>query len=108
MHRLILGTSVGMEVDHVNGDGRDNRRVNLRLATHSQNMANQRKRRDGISSRYKGVWYERRRKRPWRAKIKVRGRQVNLGYFETEEEAAYAYNLAALEHFGGFARLNEI
>lgn len=108
MHRLILDAPAGRDVDHANMNGLDNRRVNLRLASHSQNAANQRKCRKKTLSRYKGIYYYRRRKRPWCAQIKVRGRNKHLGYFETEEEAALAYNRAALEHFGKFARLNQI
>lgn len=108
MHRLILDAPAGVSVDHANMNGLDNRRINLRFATLSQNMANQRKRRDKTSSKYKGVWYDRRRKRPWRAEIEVRGRRKRLGTFDTEEEAALAYNRAALEYFGEFARLNQV
>lgn len=107
MHRLILGAPAGIGVDHRNGDGRDNRRLNLRLATRTQNAQNRSKNRDKTSSRYKSV-YARRRKGPWYAQIRIRGRNKHLGVFETEEEAALAYNRAAVEYFGEYARLNQI
>lgn len=62
---------------------------------------------EGRTSRYKGVFWYARDKR-WAAKIKVTGKQIHLGYFDDEEEAAQTYNEAALEHFGEYARLNEI
>lgn len=103
MHRVILGLDCP-EVDHRNGDGLDNRRENLRFATTTQNMANRRKRVDiACSSRFKGV--SRRRtcvSRPWQAVL----RDTYLGYFVTEEEAARAYDSAALQIYGEFARLN--
>ena len=104
MHRLILGLARGHEpeVDHVHGGGLDNRRANLRLADRSQQNANKRKS-EGKSSRFKGVSRDRGR---WRAVIKVDRRYRHLGSFATEEEAAAAYNVAAVVAFGPFARLN--
>lgn len=90
------------ETDHINGDGLDNRRSNLRQVTHRQNMANQRLRRDSKSG-YKGVNRSRSR---WQAGIKVDYRQRHLGTFETAEEAARAYDAAAIAAWGEFARLN--
>lgn len=100
MHRLILGTD--QHVDHRDGDGLNNRRSNLRLANHSQNGANAPKRL-GTKSRYKGVSTHRDR---WRAQIRVQRKYVHLGMFADEADAARAYDLAALEAFGEFARLN--
>lgn len=100
MHRLILGAPDGIEVDHANGDGLDNRRSNLRLATRSQQMRN---RRPWGRSRFKGVsWHVKK----WQAKICVSGRDIALGLFEDEVEAARAYDRAALQHFGQFAKTN--
>ena len=109
MHRIILKAQPGQQVDHINGNSLDNRRCNLRFANTSQNAANQQKRNG--SSRFKGVAIERRTyslKKRWRARIKLRGKRYNLGYFHTEEEAALAYNQAAQKHFGEFARLNQL
>jgi hypothetical protein len=105
MHRVILGLRPGRtpEVDHINGDGLDNRRANLRVATHSQNMANQdgQRRRRG---RFKGVSLQDGR---WTARIRANGVLRYLGSFGDEEAAAAAYDVAAREAFGEFARTNE-
>ena len=107
MHRFILGLTGGDEVDHVNGDGLDNRRANLRVCSRRDNVRNK-----SVSSNnkcgYKGVShvpYGKRVKR-WVAKININGRQKHLGYFSRPDEAAEAYNKAAVELFGRFARLN--
>ena len=106
MHRLILGCGPGEEVDHRNGNGLDNRRGNLRPATHALNQANVRRVR--AKSGFKGVsrWV-RPSPRPWRAHITVKGRMKFLGAFATPEEAARAYDAAARELFGEFACTNE-
>ena len=116
MHRLVLGAALGRPlgpqevVDHINGNGIDNRRSNLRLATHSQNHANAPKpRTKNPSSQYKGVyWYPYKDGRPrWRAMLRVGdGKRISLGYFDDEAEAARAYDRAHVEHFGEFARPN--
>ena len=109
MHRLIAKTPPGHETDHINGDGLDNRRSNLRVATCSQNLANRWKprRSDGssASSRFKGVCWDRSRSK-WQAKITVSGHCRNLGRYATEEEAARAYDAVAAATWGVFARLN--
>ncbi|MFF3620002.1 AP2 domain-containing protein [Streptomyces sp. NPDC002467] len=109
MHRLIAGTPAGLETDHVNGDGLDNRRSNLRVATCSQNSANTWKprRSDGstATSRFKGVTWDRSRSK-WQAKITVDQHCKSLGRYDSEEEAARAYDAAAAARWGAFARLN--
>ena len=103
MHRVVLP---GFEMlDHINHDGLDNRRENLRPCTASQNHANQRKRTEHTSSKYKGVHWAKDRNK-WRASICVEGRWYKLGAFNTEEEAATVYNAAAQKAFGVFAGLN--
>lgn len=103
MHRLILPTT--NDVDHVNRDGLDNRRENLRGATRSQNMANGGSK--GGSSRYKGVALMRRVKGDrWGAWIMVNRQNRYLGTFLTEEDAARAYDDAAYEAWGDYAHLN--
>lgn len=104
LHRLIMGEPRGKKVDHINGNGLDNRRSNLRVTTHKLNLANQRAQL-GRSSKYKGVAWNKRSQR-WEAYIKVDGRKYNLGLFATEKAAANAYDLAALEAWGEFARPN--
>lgn len=104
MHRQILQAPTGVSVDHRNGDKSDNRRCNLRFATAQQNNRNSHARR-GSTSRFKGVdWQD----GHWRARIQVDGRQINLGSFHTQREAAIAYNNAAMQYFGEFALLNSI
>jgi len=104
MHRVILNAPPGMQTDHRNMNGLDNRRVNLRMCTNSQNHMNTRKRSNCVSI-YKGVsWHKLAGK--WRAQIKANNRRKHLGLFNSEEEAALAYDIAALKFFSEFARLN--
>jgi len=91
---------------HINGCGLDNRKANLRPVTHAQNHQNRRKI-SGTTSRYKGVsWYKRRNR--WHATIQINRKTKDLGYFEKEEDAAHAYDEAAKEAVGEFARLNGV
>lgn len=105
MHREILKVPKGKEVDHVNGDTLDNQKVNLRSATHTQNMQNSRPYRNA-ASKYKGVKPPRNYKKQWEAHIKVNKKSIDLGYFNSEIEAAKAYDSAAMKYFGKFAKLN--
>lgn len=106
MHRYILGVSNGEFVDHIDRNGLNNSRSNLRLATKQQNGWNRSMQANNTSG-YKGVFYYRRYGK-WQAKIACKGKQFYLGYFETPEEAASAYNNAAIELHGEFAWLNKI
>jgi len=106
MHRLIHGSTDGLEVDHVNGCGVDNRRINLRTATRQQNGSNRAKCRNSTSI-YKGVFWDKKAKK-WVATIVKNKKQNYLGYFNSEIEAAKSYNKAAIELHGEFARLNDI
>jgi hypothetical protein len=104
MHNVIMSFLEGYEIDHKDGDGLNNQRYNLRVTTHTQNMKNQRLRSNNTSG-YKGVtWHKGAGK--WYAQIQVDGKRTYLGLFTILEDAARAYDTAALEHYGEFARLN--
>ena len=106
MHRVILDAPSGVGVDHINHDGLDNRRANLRFSNQSQNTANSRKQ-DGCSSRYKGVCWDKQHQK-WRAGIMKNYKHIFLGLYSDEVETARAYDEAALEAFGEFASLNGV
>lgn len=108
MHRLLTNAVKGTLVDHVNQDGLDNRRANLRHLTPSQAQLTNRSRtvRRTPAIRFKGVSLIEGRTRPWRATISVEGKQEFLGYHLTDEEAAKAYDQAARRFFGPFAQTN--
>lgn len=104
MHRIILAAPQGTEVDHIDGNGLNNRRSNLRLCTRSQNSMNTQKL-DGTTSRYKGVYWFRGTSK-WHARITVNRERRHLGFFSSEIDAARTYDEAARSLFGEFARLN--
>jgi hypothetical protein len=104
MHRQILNAPPGMHCDHINHNGLDNRKANLRLCTPQQNSFNQRPRANSTSS-YKGVFWDA-LKRKWRAQIKHNNRFIHIGYFECEADAAIAYDDYAIDLLGEFAWLN--
>ena len=107
LHRLILPTPAGLVVDHINCNGLDNRRANLRVATRSQNAANASAHGDRTTGRYKGVTKDNRKlKRPWRATVVKQGVVYHSPRYATEDEAAAAYDRMAHELFGEFARTN--
>lgn len=99
LHTFLAGFR---QTDHRNGNGLDNRRANLREASTAQNAANQGIKRSNTSG-FKGVSLERGR---WRAQIRILGKKVNLGRYQTPELAARAYDKAAREYHGEFATLN--
>ena len=112
MHRLVMRI-VGERkmIDHVNGDKLDNRKENLRICTNQQNMCNRDKlvhKKEGARhSMYKGVrGYGNNGK--WVARISVDGKAKHIGVYETEKEAALAYNMEAIKLQGQFAKLNVI
>ena len=107
MHRIILGIDDGIGIDHIDGNGLNNTRVNLRVAGVDQNQWNRQKTVSSASSQYKGVsWHKTTGK--WQANIRENTRCTHLGLFEKEIEAALAYNNAAVKCFGEFARPNVI
>ena len=106
MHREIAGHEWPGDIDHADGNKLNNSRSNLRNASRTLNNANS-KPRTGCSSQFKGVAWVRRYGKWW-AYINHSGRRRHLGYFDDEIEAAKAYNAAAVELFGSFARPNNI
>ncbi len=104
MHRLIMGAPKGLFVDHINHNGLDNRKQNMRLCTRLENIRNQLPRRGG-SSQYKGVGWHKKTKK-FVARITYKGKRTSLGYYDDEIEAAKAYDKKAKELFGEFAYLN--
>lgn len=104
MHRFILNLQSGdPSVDHINMDGLDNRKNNLRLATSTDQRANLRN--YGGSSQYKGVYWNKSRGK-WIAQIYKDGKHIQLGSFNVEKDAAKAYDEEAKKLFGTFARVN--
>jgi AP2 domain len=99
MHKLITGYA---QTDHINHDGLDNTRANLRPVTAAQNAQNKRPQ-EGGASRYRGVTWDRGK---WRAVIHLNRVPRHLGSFDREEDAADAYDRAALEMYGEYAYLN--
>lgn len=104
MHRLILDAPKGMQVDHKDGDGLNNRRSNIRLCTPSQNQQN-RVRREPNATGYFGIYYIPKARR-WVANIKHQRKRIYIGCFSTPEAAAIAYDERARELFGEFGRFN--
>jgi hypothetical protein len=104
MHREIMNAPEGMVVDHIDGNGLNDRRCNLRLCTRTQNGRNRRKNRDS-DNEYKGIWTDKKTGRSY-AQIRFEGEQLYLGSFDTAVEAARAYDRKARELFGEFAYLN--
>lgn len=87
MHVVIFGTPKGMETDHINGNGLDNRRENLRVVTIRQNQQNRHQKK---SSKYPGVFWSTRSGK-WIARMRINGKQHHLGYFPVEGDAGNAY-----------------
>jgi hypothetical protein len=110
MHRLLLQAGPNDILDHINGNGLDNRKENLRFANKTFNKANEKLRGDNKTG-FKGVYMKKDspyRHKKWAAKIGFMGHQIHIGYFYNKEEAARAYNEMARKLFGEFALLNQI
>ena len=105
LHRFIMQARPGQIMDHINRDGLDNRKANLRFVTRSQNAVNVDKRRSAnATSSYKGVYWDK-SKRKWTSRLMVNGKAL-FRRLPTEEEAARAYDEMAREHYGEYAQLN--
>ena len=107
LHRFVLDLDSDLAIDHKNGDRLDNRRQNLRVATHQENAFNSTKLRGTWTSKFKGVSWDATNQK-WRASIRVNERAKNLGRFSLEIEAALKYDETAMRHFGEFARTNKM
>lgn len=106
MHAYILRAKPGERVDHISGDTLDNRKQNLRIIQPTGNAQNARRQTfPGKTSRFKGVCWDKREER-WLASIRANGERFDLGHFDDEESAALAYDAAAAEKHGEFARTN--
>jgi hypothetical protein len=105
MHQEIIEVPKGMVVDHINHDGMDNRRANLRAATRAQNTRNRKKFAKSSGSKYKGIYW-RKKTRKWEVMITFERKRIFLGCFRSEIDAAKAYDHAAIKYHGEFACLN--
>ncbi len=106
MHRDIMKPLNKTLIDHINDNGLDNRRCNLRFCTPAQNIVNSYGRQNR-TSKYKGVsWCKNIKK--WEAFVTVNYKKIGLGYFASEQKAAIARNIAIIKYFGEFARLNNV
>jgi len=105
LHRDIMGLSPGdkLEVDHINRNTLDNRKVNLRFATRAQNSRNRGPRKNKKTSKYVGVSFTNNK---WRAVVRHKYKNIHVGYFNDEMEAAKARDLVAIREYGEFAYLN--
>ena len=111
IHRLVANEFIDNPsnkacVDHIDGDRTNNCVTNLRYATKSENGMNQKKHLSATSI-YKGVYFDKRSSK-WHARVRLSGVRTDLGYFDSEDEAAQAHNEAATRMFGEFAKLNVI
>lgn len=103
MHREILNAPPGMHCDHINSDGLDNRKENLRLCTQQQNMCNKRNAYRNNKSGIKGVSWNKKQKK-FVAQIQLGGKKIHLGSYNVLGDADSAYRIAEEKYFGDFAR----
>jgi hypothetical protein len=103
MHRMILATKSGLEIDHIDGDGLNNQRSNLRICTHADNMKNRGINKDNTSG-FKGVYWNKEKKK-WRAYISCDKKWIYLGSFSKKEDAYKSYCDACIKYHGEFSKL---
>ena len=111
LHHFLLGNEPGTVIDHIDGNTLNNQRSNLRRCSHAENMRNRKQKGRNNTSGYKGVYYYSAQKhihmkKRWAARIDKDNKVIFLGYFDTAEAAARAYDNAAIEYHGEFAKLN--
>lgn len=105
MHRQLMQAEKGVPCDHIDRNGLNNQRSNLRLCSITENNQNRAKRNSIVSSEYKGIsWHSRIKK--WQASLGYKGKKVHIGYFLNEKEAALAHDKKAKELHGEFAYCN--
>jgi AP2 domain/HNH endonuclease len=103
MHRLIMNPSKVEEVDHIDGNGLNNQKKNLRICSHSKNLRNRGKQLNNTSG-FKGV-YRPKTSKTWRAQITVNRKQMHLGSFNNKEDAYAAYCEACLKYHGEYGKV---
>jgi len=103
LHRLIMGNPAGKTIDHINGDTLDNRRENLRICTHAENLRNVKMHKNNTSG-YRGVTWDKRYGK-WASRIKYNYKNIHLGFFNDPEVAYERYKQEAVKLFGEYARL---
>lgn len=107
LHQAIMNAPKGFQVDHINGNRLDNRRSNLRVVSRMQNQQNRMVQQKNNTSGFKGVAW-RKDKSLWAAQIRVETKLKHLGFFSDILEASKAYDRAAKEYFGAYARINNV
>jgi len=107
MHREINKTPDGFDTDHIDGNGLNNQKSNLRTATRSQNQRNRSRKSPNKSSKFKGVSWQKQAGK-WHASIRIGDKTIHLKNHDKEVDAAKAYNVAAIKYFGEFSCLNQI
>lgn len=108
MHIMIMGRKEGMVIDHIDGNGLNNQKANLRFCTQGRNTQNSRMQKSNTTG-YKGVYFQKKKlNRPYWSYLWVNKKRITGGYFKTAQEAAAKYNELAIKHHGEFARLNKI
>jgi len=106
LHSVILETSEDEVIDHINRDGLDCRKANLRVCAHHQNCWNQGLRKNNVSGAKGVCWYKQTKR--WVVRIRHKNKRVHLGYFKNKADAVEAYNKAALKYHGEFVALNKL